>query len=335
MLEKTIKQILVKKVNKWLETIDDDTVVKAIKEDLIITGGCITSMMVNENPNDYDCYFRTRETVLKVANYYAKRWNSDHEGQENKIGQKCKVFVFDCDNPSDELLDYYKVNDPEKSRSVMVSNMEEGRIKMIFPSDGIVGDPDAANASEEMGVDSIPEIIEEIDEQSADDKIKKEKRPYTPVFISTNAITLSDGIQIVVRFFGEPADVHDTFDFVHTRAYYDHAQKEVVIPKEVYEAVMNKTLVYTGSRYPLCSVFRLRKFIQRGWKVNVGQMLKMCMQISELDLTDIDVLEDQLIGVDSLYFMNLIAQFRKMQDGDDTFELNPGYIVSIIDKVFQ
>jgi hypothetical protein len=30
-------------------------------------------------------------------------------------------------------------------------------------------------------------------------------------------------------------------------------------------SILDKQLVYTGSRYPLASLFRLRKFHKRGW----------------------------------------------------------------------
>ena len=92
--------------------------------------------------------------------------------------------------------------------------------------------------------------------------------------------------------------------------------------------------MYTGSKYPICSLFRMRKFITRGWKINVGQILKMCMQVSELDLMDIDTLEDQLIGVDSLYFVTLINKFREMKVKDPKFELSVPYLLSIIDQIF-
>jgi hypothetical protein len=176
-------------------------------------------------------------------------------------------------------------------------------------------------------------IVTELDEIDAEEEIKKEKKPYFPVFISSNAITLSNKIQIIIRFYGDPENIHDTFDFEHTRAYWTNGTK-TVIPNKVWETTINKVLVYTGSKYPVCSVFRLRKFIARGWKINAGQILKMAMQISELNLHDINVLEDQLIGVDSLYFMNLIEQFRKKKKNDPSWELTTDYIISIIDKIF-
>ncbi len=334
MLEKTIKQTISKKVRNWLETITDDSVKDAIKKDLIITGGCFTSMIHNEMPNDYDCYFRTKETVLKVMDYYVDLWNKTHPLQKNKLEYRAKVMVLDCDNPSNQILNYYDVENIKDSRSVMINNFDKGRVKIIFPSDGIVGNPEEANSNEELGVDSTIDMIQEIDEVAADEIIEKEKKKYFPVFISSNAITLSDKIQLVCRFYGEPDEIHDTYDFVHTRAYYDCGKSKLVIPAKVYETTINKTLLYTGSKYPVASLFRLRKFIKRGWKINAGQILKIAMQVSELDLMDINVLEDQLIGVDSVYFMSLINQFRKMKEKDSEFVLTSGYIVSIIDKIF-
>jgi len=319
MLEKTMKQIIKKKIKQWIETIDDDKVKYAIEKDLIITGGCFTSMIQHETPNDFDCYFRTKESVLIVAEYYAKKWNEAHN--ENK------VIVIDGENPTKESY-----NDIEDKESVF-ENCPPERVKMFIRSSGVVGDPAEVNANEELGVNTA-EIIEELDETKADDIIKKEKKKYSPLFIASNAITLSNDIQIVVRFYGEPDKIHETYDFEHTKAYYDNGNNTLEIPKIVYEHVINKTLRYTGSLYPVCSIFRVRKFIERGWTINAGQLLKMCFQISQLDLTDVNVLEDQLIGVDSLYFMNLIEQFRRQQQEDPNFQITSGYVMSIVDKIF-
>jgi hypothetical protein len=307
MLIKTMDKVLSKKVNEWLETIADDGLRKVINDNLVITGGCFASMIDNVAPKDFDCYFKTKAAALRVADYYVKLWNDNHKDMQ-------PVTVVDGDT------------DTEKSHKYRVA---PGRIKLIFKSAGIVGDASAVNASEDLGADNITEL----DEMAADEIIEKEEKKYFPVFISTNAITLSNGVQIVVRFYGEPEKIHETYDFQHTKAYWTR-ETGTIIPNEVYDAVINKTLIYTGSKYPVCSVFRLRKFIARGWKINAGQVLKMCMQVSQLDLTNIDVLEDQLIGVDSLYFMHLIERFRKMQEKDSNFVLTSTYIMSIVDKIF-
>ena len=330
-LIKTMNKIIGKKIADWLKTITDKELCKLIKENIVITGGCFPSMIQNEAPKDFDCYFKTKNATKKVAEYYVKQWNESHKDKRNKQGKACQVFVLDGAEPSKELLGYYDIKSLDQSKSRMIANTPPERLKIIFPSDGVVGDPREVRADEELG--DVFSNIAEIDETKADEIIEQEKRKYFPVFLSTNAITLSNGIQIVVRFYGEPDKIHETYDFAHTKAYWT-SETGTIIPNEVYDAVINKTLIYTGSKYPVCSIFRMRKFIERGWKINAGQMLKICMQVSDLDLTDIDTLEDQLVGVDSLYFMNLIEQFRRMKEKNVDFDLTPQYVISVIDKIF-
>jgi hypothetical protein len=160
-----------------------------------------------------------------------------------------------------------------------------------------------------------------------------DKAPYRPVFMSSNAITLSDKIQIITRFYGTPDEIHENFDFVHCTNYWTK-ESGTVLRQEALEAIMAKELRYVGSRYPLCSVIRTRKFITRGWTINAGQYLKMLFQTSLLDLTDIEVLKDQLVGVDSAYFMQLIEALTKKQENDPTFKLTPPYLAEIVDRVF-
>lgn len=330
-LIKTMNKIIGRKLNEWLASITDTRLRDIIRENIVITGGCFPSMIQNETPKDFDCYFKTKEATKKVAEYYVKLWNESHKDKKNELGRVCQVFVLDGAEPSKELLEYYNISALDQSKSRMIANTQPDRLKVIFPSDGVVGDPQEVRADEELG--DILSNITEIDETKADEIIEREKRKYFPVFLSTNAITLSNGIQIVVRFYGEPDKIHETYDFQHTKAYWTSATG-TIIPNEVYDAVVNKTLIYTGSKYPVCSIFRMRKFIERGWRINAGQMLKICMQVSELDLTDIDTLEDQLVGVDSLYFMNLIEQFRRMKEKNADWNLTPQYIISVIDKIF-
>ena len=56
----------------------------------------------------------------------------------------------------------------------------------------------------------------------------------------------------------------------------------------------------------------------------------MAMQISELDLTSIPVLQDQLTGVDTAYFVQLIERLKEK----DPEKVNAGYLVEIIDRLF-
>lgn len=180
-----------------------------------------------------------------------------------------------------------------------------------------------------LGSDQIDDAHEEAEAQAlgTDDD---GKAPYRPVFMSTNAITLSNKIQIVIRFYGEPDKIHENYDFVHCTNYWTSWDNELVLRQPALESLLARELRYVGSKYPVCSIIRLRKFIKRGWTINAGQILKAVMQISELDLTDSKVLEDQLTGVDSAYFLELMTKLREK----DPEKVNAAYLVEIIDRMF-
>ena len=59
------------------------------------------------------------------------------------------------------------------------------------------------------------------------------------------------------------------------------------------------------------------------------RMLKIMFQISELDLKNPDVLEEQLIGVDVAYFGTLVEILRGTKH-----DITSEYLNNVIDKVF-
>jgi len=148
--------------------------------------------------------------------------------------------------------------------------------------------------------------------------------------MSQNAITLSDSMQIVIRFFGEPERIHDNYDFAHAMCYYDYHNNHLELKAEAMQCMLSRTLVYRGSLYPIASIFRMKKFIERGWKINAGQQLKIMWQINELNLKDPQQLYEQLTGVDMAYMYQLISAIK----GVDPERLNQAYIAEIIDRIF-
>lgn len=173
---------------------------------------------------------------------------------------------------------------------------------------------------------------DKIDSQEFDDE---EEGKYEVKFISANAITLSDKIQLVVRFFGEAEEIHKNFDFVHATGVWDSETNKLTTSTEQLESLINKSLIYKGSLYPLASIFRARKFIYRGWRIDAGQYLKMAFQLNELDLLDPYTLEEQLTGVDLLYFWQIISDLKYKQLKDENFKPTTEYFIKIIERVFE
>lgn len=346
MNKKTITKIMKRKINSWLKTIKDERVRKLAEKNTIVTGGAIANLLLGEKVKDYDVYFRDKETTLAVAEYYVNEFNGRHKEHKNKLGGNATAYVLDGERDlirtgshlalHEKSSLYAEFANQGKKLSRMIAGCTPERIKIIVRSDGVAAEnPEVLEEPFEDAVDALNKLDEATDEniETLTPPTAPEDR-YRPVFLSTNAITLSDKVQLVVRFYGEPDQIHENYDFVHCTNYYDHKEEKVTLRQEAVEALINKELRYVGSKYPLCSVIRTRKFIKRGFYISAGQYLKMCFQLSQLDLTNIDVLEDQLVGVDSAYFMHVISALRNAQDANSSFEVDNSYLATIIDRIF-
>lgn len=302
---KTITKTIDKKMSEWMETIDDETLRKEVKRDLIVTGGCIASMLLKESVNDFDIYFKTKSTCKKISDYYAKKVNVLYT---KKISDS-KIEVVDNKNiPTKD----YAITPGDNKWSFFVKGIEsdsEDRIKIYIPHIGYWRRSDEGlNESE--------------------DDLK-----YEPVYLSENAISLSQQVQLVVRFFGDVEEIHRNYDFAHATNYfhYNEDSPQLVCNMNALKALLTKELVYIGSKYPLTSVIRTKKFIGRGFTINAGTYLKILWQVAELDLKDPVVLQEQLIGVDVAYFSLLIEILKDTPQEKLTFN----YISEIIDRVFN
>jgi hypothetical protein len=327
MKRKTINAVITKKFNEWLESIGDEEVKKLVKKNTVITGGCIASMINNEKISDYDVYFTDQKTAIAVARYYIGKFkemkpdgpkinlytSDDFKNSDSEISleyAKQKAIKEGEEKSADaDLMDFYEMSSLSK---------EEGRVFIYIGNVGVV-------AEKKIDLDDCENPLDE-ESEDTDDKTKPK---YRPIFFSSNAITLSDKIQIVTRFYGSAGQIHSNFDFVHATNYWTSDKGKVVFGLEAYEACHNKELIYVGSKYPVCSLFRMRKFISRGFTINAGEILKIAMNVNEFDLTNVKVLRDQLIGVDSAYFMQLINSIKSKD------LVNRMYLTEIINKMFN
>ena len=228
-----------------------------------------------------------------------------------------------------KITNYYvaKFNENHKNIAEVKVGDDTGRVSIFIQS--------AGTASENNGVtdESEPTPFKEPSDEKTNAELEL-KPKYRPVYLSSNAITLSDKIQIIIRFYGEPKEIHENYDFVHCTCYWTSWNNELCLPSRALEAIINKELYYMGSKYPLCSIIRTRKFINRGYTINAGQYLKMALQLNQLDLLNVDTLEDQLMGVDSAYFAAAIRSIKERQTSEPEWKLDEGYLFEIINHIF-
>jgi hypothetical protein len=201
MKAKSIKSIIHRKINLWLDTVEDKDLQDKLRKGVIVTGGSIASMLLGEEVNDYDVYFRNHDLTKAVAEYYLAKFQQRHAS-----GIKCPMRVYDDGN---------RVKIVVKSSGIA---SQEGTDK---PYQYFEGEPDESAAAYVGDVINDPAQIEdtyqEIEHTVLTQEEKKEK--YIPRFLTSNAITLSGQIQLILRFYGEPDEIHDNYDFAHCTNY--------------------------------------------------------------------------------------------------------------------
>lgn len=298
--KKTIEEVISNKINHWVKLLlpkeenESDEKMK-LRNDIIgsyiVTGGAITSLLQGYEPNDFDVYFSNTQVAEKVAKLYIEKFSST-----DKVS---------------------------KIETRVIGNEQ---VQIYIKSAGVVSEGTDLKSYEYFESMTPSQMQKYFKEQI--DKEKNTEKKYKIAYMSSNAITLTDDIQIVLRFVGAPQDIHKNYDFIHCTNYYTEATG-LVVNDAALLSILSKELKYVGSKYPVCSMFRLKKFINRGWTITAGEMLKIAYDISKLDLNNVEVLQEQLVGVDAAYFLQLIENLKEKKDISRT------YLFETINRVFD
>jgi len=102
---------------------------------------------------------------------------------------------------------------------------------------------------------------------------------------------------IIMKYFDNVDDVLKLFDFECCKAGFDFSNETFTCSKLFHESISQKTLIYTGSLYPIGALTRLTKYIKRGYNPDFGSLLTLFKDLKAIDDTNSDVIEDQIGGM--------------------------------------
>lgn len=341
---KTAQGIIRRKLNQWIASIEDESLRKETAANVWVTGGAIASLLTDTKVNDFDVYFKSQDVCAKVAAYYVLAFSKNppqrFSGQgghvviklDTKTPSRVKIAVKSAgiagEQPVEEGYQYFELAPAPEAAGQYLDE--------VLQTPSIVTELEDQDPGEVPANPAVQELAAAHDQNQEAPAVKgagaKAKNQYRPVYLSQNAITLSDGIQLCVRFCGSIEELHKNFDFIHCTNYYDHATGKITVNSAALESLLTRELRYCGSLYPVCSIIRTRKFIKRGWRCNAGQFFKMAYQVSKLNLDDLRVLEDQLTGVDTAYFHELIRVVEDDKKSGKTIDQT--YIMELVDRLF-
>jgi hypothetical protein len=157
---------------------------------------------------------------------------------------------------------------------------------------------------------------------------------YKVVHTSNNAITLRRKgfknveyeIQIITRFVGEPQFILDTFDFTIVKALFDFETYQFVMDDRFLVDIAQRKLQYTGSsKYPICALYRTKKYQERGYTLSGANIVAISMAIHSLQIKTYGDLKDQLMGIDTSMFEEITKDFDDSKTFDAVSFINDWY----------
>jgi hypothetical protein len=333
MKTKTINKTINAKFDAWLATITDESVRKLVEKGTIMTGGAIASMLLKESVNDFDFYFKDFETTKAVAEYYVTKFK-ENPPQAFKGTKDVTIKVVVGELRKISTTEAEIIEKSEGDLPPLEQSKEPTRVRIWIQSAGIAGEEKKEELDPYRYFEGRPpqEAGDYVDQEMEvkNDEKTKEETDFRPVFLTDNAISLSGQVQLVIRFYGTPEQIHENYDYVHATNYWTSWDRKVTLRVEALECLLTRELRYIGSKYPICSLVRARKFIQRDWSINAGQFLKIAWQINELNLKDFSVLREQLVGMDMAYFSQVLSALYEK----DPNKINSAYLTEVIDRIF-
>lgn len=251
-----------------------------IEGKFFIAGGAISSIISGEKVNDYDIYF----TDVDALNSFILHVTKEHEHNEFGMVWRPNKVYRDNNCPSGMVVITDMSGNPINIRNAEYFDKDYMSLQGLNSST--------------MGT------------ARGDD-----------YFLSENAISFSNGIQVIFRFVGEPEDVVlKNFDFAHCTGYMRHkCDKGLVLPNEMIRANVAKKLIVRGTKYPIDSLQRMKKYISRGYAMEVTELFKLVFAINDLNLRELSILRDQLIGIDASYLKEFIEVLdERIKNGETT-----------------
>lgn len=115
--------------------------------------------------------------------------------------------------------------------------------------------------------------------------------------------------------FEDPKDLINSFDFTINMAAFEIKSGKLYMHENFKEHIMQRKLIFNENTiYPIISMHRAIKYIQRGYKLSGYEQVKIALAINNLKMENYMDLKIQLQGIDTLEFAPLTDKLMKNPD---------------------
>jgi hypothetical protein len=135
-------------------------------------------------------------------------------------------------------------------------------------------------------------------------------------------------LQLIKVVTGTPEAILDGFDFTICQGAF-HLERGFIFGDDFFQHLAQRRLVFNiNAGFPICSLYRSRKFIKRGFSLSGIEAIKLGLCIQSLKLETYKDLRRQLMGIDTLFLKDLTDSLKGEEERK--FDLNE--FLSTLDK---
>ena len=118
-------------------------------------------------------------------------------------------------------------------------------------------------------------------------------------------------------------DIIKHFDFTICMGAYDINIGAFILHPRFLLDIARRDLVFNvEAKYPLASLYRIKKYIERGYKISGTEIIKIGLAINNLKMGDYTDLKEQLMGIDTLFLKELTDKLMTPEYAEKKYDLN-------------
>jgi hypothetical protein len=129
-------------------------------------------------------------------------------------------------------------------------------------------------------------------------------------------------------------DIIDQFDYTICMGLFDFDTHEFLLNENFLEHVARRELYYNiYAKYPLASLFRMRKYIQKGYSISGSEIIKLGLSVNNLKMENYLDLKKQLQGIDTLFLKELTDTLLKPEYAEKRYDFQ--VFINLLDEYFN
>lgn len=142
-------------------------------------------------------------------------------------------------------------------------------------------------------------------------------------------------IQLIKKIYGTPKEIINQFDFTICMCAYDPINDKFVMHDNFLNHLAMKLVYYNPGKYPINSLYRMKKYMEKGYNVPAVEIIKIALTINNLKMENYRDLRDQLEGIDTVLLADITDALMEKKDIKYEFTEALEFMNKILDEKFN